>query len=156
MAKTKTIRLPISVKIDGVYRPPGFEVELPAEDADRLIAAHGEFDDRGAGGAPGIDPANTNMRTVDAASIAMLNEQGKIENPERFQTGSKVGGASTQAPEKVKTAETITDDELGDMKKDELVSFAEANQIEVGQDDLKPVLLEKIKAEVAKRRAAAK
>lgn len=73
MAGMVTIKAPITVFHNGQYVAPGTDIEVSKEEAARLTAAHGAF------GGPGEpDPANTQMRNVDIASISALNEHAAI------------------------------------------------------------------------------
>jgi hypothetical protein len=115
MAGLVTIKAPVTVYYKGQYVAPGTEIELPQDEADRLTAAHGAW------GTPGEpDPANTQMRNVDIASINALNEHAKIH---------KGHG-----------------DDLDAMKRDELVTLAKKRGVDIDAGATKADIIAKLKA----------
>jgi hypothetical protein len=125
MAGLVTIKAPVTVHYKGKYVVPGTEIEVSKEEADRLTEAHGAW------GGPGEpDPANTQMRNVDIASIKALNEQAGIHKGHGRAAGSSAPSES----------------DLEAMKKDDLLDLAAKRGVDLDAGATKADIIAKLKA----------
>jgi hypothetical protein len=140
------IKAPVTVHDGKQYVAPGTEIDLPEDQARRLIEVHGEW---GGANRP-QDPANTQtLNVIDEKSLADLNFQAEVN-----------GGHGKDAPTLNKRANTITgdatrtsereplpsDSELEQMNKSELTELAQSRKVELEHNATKAEIISALKA----------
>lgn len=144
MAGMVTIKAPVTVFYNGQYVAPGTDIEVSKEEAKRLSEAHGEY-----GGGAEIDPANTQMRNVDLASINSLNELKEIHKGDGRDTDKKTSVGTTTEDDDGK----LTDGKLMALNKPELVAIAKELLVTHAEDATKQQITDAILAKQAEAEA---
>jgi len=139
------IKAPVTVHDGTRYVAPGTEIDLPEDEAKRLIEVHGEY---GGANRP-QDPANTQtLNVIDEKSLTDLNFQASVN-----------GGHGRHAPTLNQRANTVTGDaarsthrdplpsdaELEQMNKAELTELAAARKVELEHNATKAEIIQALK-----------